>query len=1396
MTTDIYNISDLKENFNKAQQQLKEWENNKIHGLSPEDYIFSQFQQRVDPIYFIENVLRAHLPESRRHLHSNQIELIRAACNPAIRRVAAMMARQCFAKGTLLIDSNNELIKVEDLKIGTKLKTPNGKSASVIQTVNGISQLYRIKNQENYDLSYDVTDNHNLVLTDGKKQIITTVKNYLQSDQSLYGCKCLLEGSNHDLSVEDIKSIVYYLPQQVEIYKNILNSTFDIKYLFIQEFLQRHTTWSNTKRYVYYANNMYEDILLMIKRIFWSMGYAISVASTDAFMFIKYGLTYKINIIPAEVKEYIGFTLDSEDNLCVLADNTIAHNSGKCFAKDTLIRLYNGEVKKVQDIKQTDILMGSDSKPRHIKEFARGQEQLADIFTDIGKFSVNISHELVVFDNENKKHYISVKDYIAENKQMKMKIAAIDYDLIYSPTTAYYAGFDHIFGYLLCTSLQTRKYIAAGLIDSLPIGFIPSGITLHVDSKLVSNVKELFQSMGYKVFPRFNANGTECDVNIIGDFSDIPVREKKEINFIANYDPYITFSIMLRDKGDYYGFSLKDDNKEFLLADGTIVHNTESIACFCAALICLYPQMRIGIFTPRIQQAEVTIGRSTVFFQMNEDKIPQKIKKLTKQIIELENGSYMQAVSGSDQSNIEGLTFDIAVLDEAQKISSYTTSERILPMLGACCLANTRILLTSGATKRIEDIVNDKTDKQVASFDEKTKKIVVGNIINYLDMGIKPVVKITLESGNDITTTLNHHLLTWLRDAVPRHPDWIQASNIKVGTRIGVPRILPFFGSFHESNARLLGLLIGDGSYGRGARVHFGSYSDALWEYISQFCIKIKYYRQFQTNDGKNYRAARMSELIPIVKAAGIYGQVSTQKTLPVNVIEYDKQSIQELLAGLFDTDGNFFYPADTNKARPTISFSNICKSIVDIMQELLLKLGIRAHIQYRKAKPHKYQGKEIKSNKEFYVLHILGKENIEAFYYNIPIIEEDKKDNLEKIYQYFKEHKFKIDKSILNTDLRFEKVKSVEFLGPQHVYDLTIDTYHTYIANNIISHNCNGKIIKIGTPKSRNHFYDSIEGKGSKEWFVIRKPWFECEQLHALAATNIPDHTDPTGERIRPYSTYVLSLMPKAIKQEYWPNRPDLWTDGEMSIQDFQTQYELKFAEGNTEFMSIDQIRRLSNGDFLWQPYGSFDEIYYAGIDFGNGEDATAISIIRYDPKTKEKQKIFAVDMKQVPYPQQIREILQIFTGPRPRFKVKKCVADYTGCGRPVIQALLEQGFTNLVGIIFNAKDKLTNTNSSYKLAMANYFVRDVDSDKFKYPSLENFIKSAGKNNQGYFHKMIGEHADLLVEYTNTGLKKIHAAAGGHDDTVASDWMANYASIIDQKTSKMPSGISYRMSR
>lgn len=37
---------------------------------------------------------------------------------------------------------------------------------------------------------------------------------------------------------------------------------------------------------------------------------------------------------------------------------------------------------------------------------------------------------------------------------------------------------------------------------------------------------------------------------------------------------------------------------------------------------------------------------------------------------------------------------------------------------------------------------------------------------------------------------------------------------------------------------------------------------------------------------------------------------------------------------------------------------------------------------------------------------------------------------------------------------LRFEKIKSIEFIGIKPVYNLTANTTNTYIANNIVTHN------------------------------------------------------------------------------------------------------------------------------------------------------------------------------------------------------------------------------------------------------------------------------------------------------------------------------------------------------
>jgi superfamily II DNA or RNA helicase len=68
---------------------------------------------------------------------------------------------------------------------------------------------------------------------------------------------------------------------------------------------------------------------------------------------------------------------------------------GKCLGIDTEILMYDGTIKKVQDVVKGDLLMGDDSTPRTVLSLARGREQMYKVETQKGDgYIVNESHIL------------------------------------------------------------------------------------------------------------------------------------------------------------------------------------------------------------------------------------------------------------------------------------------------------------------------------------------------------------------------------------------------------------------------------------------------------------------------------------------------------------------------------------------------------------------------------------------------------------------------------------------------------------------------------------------------------------------------------------------------------------------------------------------------------------------------------------------------------------------------------------------------------------------------------------------------------------------------------------------------------------------------------------------
>ena len=69
--------------------------------------------------------------------------------------------------------------------------------------------------------------------------------------------------------------------------------------------------------------------------------------------------------------------------------------SGKCMKIDTPILMYDGSIKKIQDIQIGDVIMGDDSTPRNILSLARGVDRMYDVVYNNGdSYTVNESHIL------------------------------------------------------------------------------------------------------------------------------------------------------------------------------------------------------------------------------------------------------------------------------------------------------------------------------------------------------------------------------------------------------------------------------------------------------------------------------------------------------------------------------------------------------------------------------------------------------------------------------------------------------------------------------------------------------------------------------------------------------------------------------------------------------------------------------------------------------------------------------------------------------------------------------------------------------------------------------------------------------------------------------------------
>lgn len=100
---------------------------------------------------------------------------------------------------------------------------------------------------------------------------------------------------------------------------------------------------------------------------------------------------------------------------------------GKCLGKGTKVLMFDGSIKKVEDVKVGDLLMGNDSKPRKVLSIARGKEMMYWVRQNHGiDYRVNESHILSLKRSRNQGKYvkgevlnIELSEYLSKSDKWK-----------------------------------------------------------------------------------------------------------------------------------------------------------------------------------------------------------------------------------------------------------------------------------------------------------------------------------------------------------------------------------------------------------------------------------------------------------------------------------------------------------------------------------------------------------------------------------------------------------------------------------------------------------------------------------------------------------------------------------------------------------------------------------------------------------------------------------------------------------------------------------------------------------------------------------------------------------------------------------------------------------------
>jgi len=271
--------------------------------------------------------------------------------------------------------------------------------------------------------------------------------------------------------------------------------------------------------------------------------------------------------------------------------------------------------------------------------------------------------------------------------------------------------------------------------------------------------------------------------------------------------------------------------------------------------------------------------------------------------------------------------------------------------------------------------------------------------------------------------------------------------------------------------------------------------------------VKLCSLLQVDSHELTNYDIKKLSKNSPNsltlwLGKIGIWGKNAHEKSIPKSIFQLEKSLLSLFLNRLFATDG---WVSVFASGQCQIGYASVSEKLAKQVQHLLLRFGVIAKLRERMVR---YQGEY----RTIWQIEVTDSHSMETFFREIGVF--GKEDAIEKAQKQLKEKGYHTNTdliplevweilekakgeeswnslvtraglkgtsnihvgkralsrgrlaalakalnhsellSIAESDVYWDKIVSIQFLGEQQVYDLTIPETHNFIANDICVHN------------------------------------------------------------------------------------------------------------------------------------------------------------------------------------------------------------------------------------------------------------------------------------------------------------------------------------------------------